>query len=66
MARVLRPARPLSAPQRWACRQVHTHRVCLHDCTCVSSYRPYGLWPMMRPEAVSGAARALRCRGWYE
>eukprot|EP00966_Prymnesium_polylepis_P264635 6113315-Prymnesium_polylepis.1 len=27
---------------------------------------PRSLWPMMRPEAVSGATRALRCRGWHE
>jgi len=26
----------------------------------------YGLWPMMRPEAVTGATRALRCRDWHE
>eukprot|EP00966_Prymnesium_polylepis_P145245 3354111-Prymnesium_polylepis.1 len=25
-----------------------------------------GQWPMMRPEAVSGATRALQCRGWHE
>eukprot|EP00966_Prymnesium_polylepis_P310964 7184523-Prymnesium_polylepis.1 len=26
----------------------------------------YGLWPMMRREAVTGATRTLRCRGWHE
>ena len=26
----------------------------------------YGLWPMMRPEAVTGATRALWCRDWHE
>eukprot|EP00966_Prymnesium_polylepis_P132583 3064918-Prymnesium_polylepis.1 len=26
-----------------------------------SAHRQYGLWPMMRPAAVSGAMRALRC-----
>ena len=25
-----------------------------------------GLWPMMRPGAVSGATRALLCRVWHE
>eukprot|EP00966_Prymnesium_polylepis_P249087 5759098-Prymnesium_polylepis.1 len=25
-----------------------------------------GLWPMVRREAVFGATRALRCRGWHE
>eukprot|EP00966_Prymnesium_polylepis_P129159 2986925-Prymnesium_polylepis.3 len=27
---------------------------------------PNGLWPMMRPGAVTDATHALRCRGWHE
>eukprot|EP00966_Prymnesium_polylepis_P298099 6888282-Prymnesium_polylepis.1 len=27
---------------------------------------PTVVWPMMRPEAITGATCALRCRGWHE
>eukprot|EP00966_Prymnesium_polylepis_P049192 1138202-Prymnesium_polylepis.1 len=39
-------------------------------CGVVLSQTTRGLWPMadpmLRREAVTGATRALRCRGWHE